>query len=101
MMVRTPVRRAAPYLRAWVGLPRAALGRTSARSPGDYQAGGGLAQFGRPLTEPFKQVLGDGREYEVQYFARARFEWHREANDGQGGVLLGQFGRRVLAEVAR
>jgi hypothetical protein len=63
---------------------------------GYWQANGGLAQFGRPLTEPFRQRLEDGREYEVQYFERARFEWHPEQTDPQYRVLLGQFGRRIL-----
>jgi hypothetical protein len=44
-------------------------------------------------------VLEDGRPYEVQYFERARFERHPEVADPQYRVLLGQFGRRILAEV--
>jgi len=66
-----------------------------------YQTRGDLAQFGRPLTETFKQRLEDGQEYDVQYFERARFEWHPEVADAEYRVLLGQFGRRVLAEGER
>ncbi len=66
-----------------------------------YSAWGGLAQFGRPLTETFKQRLEDGQEADVQYFERARFEWHPEVADAEYRVLLGQFGRRVLAEITR
>jgi hypothetical protein len=61
-----------------------------------WQANGGLAQFGYPLTELFTHRLEDGKEYEVQYFERARFEHHPE-NAPPYDVLLGQFGRRVLS----
>lgn len=63
---------------------------------GYWNTNGGLPQFGRPLTELVRQTLENGVAYDVQYFERARFEWHDEANQGAGGVLLGQFGRRVL-----
>jgi hypothetical protein len=59
-----------------------------------WQANGGLAQFGYPLTELFEQQLEDGNTYEVQYFERARFEYHPE-NQPPYDVLLGQFGRRI------
>ena len=41
-----------------------------------WDANGGLAQFGYPLTEEFDEVLEDGKTYRVQYFERARFEHH-------------------------
>ncbi|MFN8513781.1 MAG: WD40 repeat domain-containing protein [Chloroflexia bacterium] len=63
-----------------------------------WQANGGLAQFGYPLTEEFTERLDDGREYTVQYFERARFERHPE-NTAPYTVLLGQFGRRILADL--
>jgi hypothetical protein len=62
-----------------------------------WNAHGGLAQFGYPLSEEFSEQLEDGQTYTVQYFERARFEWHPENADPQYQVLLGQFGRRVLA----
>ncbi|CAA9565631.1 MAG: hypothetical protein AVDCRST_MAG88-1864 [uncultured Thermomicrobiales bacterium] len=62
-----------------------------------WEANGGLAQFGYPLTEEFSQRLEDGQEYTVQYFERARFERHPE-NAPPYDLLLGQFGRRILAE---
>ena len=65
-----------------------------------WQNTGGLAQYGYPLSEVFTQRLEDGREYQVQYFERARFEVHPEIR-GTNNVLLGQFGRRILAEVRR
>jgi hypothetical protein len=61
-----------------------------------YQANGGLAQFGYPLSEETSEVLEDGKTYQVQYFERARFEWHPENSNPQFQVLLGQFGRRIL-----
>jgi len=65
-----------------------------------WQTTGGLAQYGYPLSEVFTQRLEDGREYQVQYFERARFEVHPEIR-GTNNILLGQFGRRILAEVRR
>jgi dipeptidyl aminopeptidase/acylaminoacyl peptidase len=62
-----------------------------------WEANGGLAQFGFPLTEIITETLEDGQQYEVQYFERARFE-HHPANPELYQVLLGQFGRRILAE---
>ena len=62
-----------------------------------WQANGGLNQFGYPLTEEFSQQLADGKTYTVQYFERARFERHPE-NPQPYTILLGQFGRQILAE---
>jgi plastocyanin len=61
-----------------------------------FDRNGGLPTFGYPLSEPFEERLEDGRVYAVQYFERARFELHLE-NQAPYGVLLGQFGRRILA----
>ena len=63
-----------------------------------WGAHGGLAQFGYPISEELVETLEDGRPYTVQYFERARFEYHPEASDPQYQILLGQFGRRVLAQ---
>jgi len=60
-----------------------------------WAAHGDLAQFGFPLSEPFEQILEDDKPYTVQYFERARFEYHPE-NAAPNDVLLGQFGRRIL-----
>jgi hypothetical protein len=61
-----------------------------------WQAHGGMAQFGLPLSEELVETLEDGRQYTVQYFERARFERHPEAA-ALNTIQLGQFGRRVLA----
>jgi Domain of unknown function (DUF4232) len=63
-----------------------------------WKGHGGLAQFGYPLTEQLSERLEDGKAYTVQYFERARFELHPE-NAPPYDVLLGQFGRRILAEL--
>jgi hypothetical protein len=52
-----------------------------------------LALFGFPISPEMQQRLEDGRVYTVQYFERARFEYHPENADPQYQVLLGQFGR--------
>ena len=62
-----------------------------------WNANGGLRQFGYPLSEAFEETLEDGRVYRVQYFERARFEYHPE-HAPPSDVLLGQFGRRILTE---
>lgn len=61
-----------------------------------WQANGGVMQFGFPLTELFEQRLEDGKTYQVQYFERARLEWHPDTRPGYQ-VLLGQFGRGILS----
>jgi len=63
-----------------------------------WRANGALPQFGYPITEEFTETLEDGKQYTVQYFERARFEYHPEQSDPRYQVLLGQFGRRILAE---
>ncbi|NJN15037.1 MAG: class F sortase [Oscillochloris sp.] len=50
-----------------------------------------LALIGLPLTDVQAEYLSDGRMYQVQWFERARMEWHPELPGG-GGVLLGLLG---------
>ena len=60
---------------------------------------GGLAQYGYPISEEFYEVNPvDGETYVVQYFERARFEWHPEHIGTQYEVLLGLLGTQLLAE---
>lgn len=62
-----------------------------------WQRNGGLATFGYPLSEEFaEQSAQDGQTYVVQYFERARFEWHPEQVPGFQ-VQLGHLGRQYLA----
>jgi hypothetical protein len=61
---------------------------------GYWEANGGLAQFGYPLTEPFgEKSLDDGKTYTTQYFERARFEHHPEKAGTPYEVLLGFLGK--------
>src|SRR5262249_37527799 len=57
-----------------------------------WQTHGGLRQQGLPLTDEFLEVsAANGQTYRVQYFERARFEWHPE-NLPPYNVLLGLLG---------
>jgi photosystem II stability/assembly factor-like uncharacterized protein len=63
-----------------------------------WQAHGGLAQFGYPLTEPLRELNpADGRVYLAQYFERARFEEHPEPAGACPEVLLGLLGNQLTA----
>ena len=56
----------------------------------------GLTRFGRPLTNEFREVNpDDGQEYTVQYFERARFEYHPEHKGTPYETQLGLLGRQV------
>jgi hypothetical protein len=60
---------------------------------GYWERHGGLAQFGYPISEEIKEVSPtDGKEYTVQYFERARFEYHPENAGTDSEVLLGLLG---------
>jgi hypothetical protein len=72
----------------------------SARFVAYWNAHGGLAIYGYPLSEEFNQQLDDGHTYAVQYFERARFELHPE-NQPPYNILLGQFGRQIYATLGR
>lgn len=62
-----------------------------------WQANGGLAVFGFPLTEEFTEVnAGNGLSYTVQYFQRNRFELHNESLDPKYKVQLGRLGTEAL-----
>lgn len=58
-----------------------------------WEAHGGLAQFGYPLTEAFSDTNpDDSKTYTVQYFERARFEAHPEKAGTPYAVELGRLG---------
>lgn len=58
---------------------------------------GGLAVFGYPISEEFgEQNPADGQYYTVQYFERARFEYHPEKKDTPYEVELGLLGNQAL-----
>ena len=58
----------------------------------DLEHNGGLSVFGFPISEEFTE---DG--YTVQYFERARFEYHPEFRGTQYEVELGLLGNQTTA----
>ena len=66
---------------------------------GYWQATGGLAVYGYPISQEFEERSEtDGEVYTVQYFERNRFEYHPEYAGTEYEVLLGHLGRHVLQE---
>jgi hypothetical protein len=66
---------------------------------GFWQGRGGLAAFGFPISEELGEISQqDGQFYTVQYFERARFEYHPENAGTPYEVQLGQLGRQFLNE---
>ena len=64
-----------------------------------WERNGGLAIYGYPISEQFEEVNSeDGRSYLVQYFERARFEYHPENQGTRYEVLLGLLGNKLLRE---
>ncbi len=61
-----------------------------------WEAHGGLAVFGLPLTE---EITEDGRR--VQWFERARFEFNPQGAGTPNEVILGQLGRTRLTQTGR
>jgi len=59
-----------------------------------------LALFDLPLSEPFEERLDNGTTYTVQYFERARFEYHPE-NPTPYNVLLGRLAADLIPAAAR
>ncbi len=58
-----------------------------------WQKYGGLAQFGYPQTEEIEERnLQTGQSFIVQYFERARFEYHPESDNP---ILLGLLGSQL------
>jgi hypothetical protein len=57
---------------------------------------GGIALYGYPISEPLTEASPtNGKSYTVQYFERARFEYHPE-NQPPYDVLLGLLGRQLF-----
>jgi hypothetical protein len=62
-----------------------------------WQSQGGLATFGYPISEELPEINpGDGKVYTVQYFERARFEWHPTFAGTPDEVQLGLIGKQAL-----
>ncbi|MGN6810285.1 MAG: glycosyl hydrolase family 18 protein [Thermomicrobiales bacterium] len=59
---------------------------------------GGLFVSGLPITEAFTEISPtDGKPYTVQYFERARYEYHPE-KDPPFDVLLGLLGNQLVQQ---
>jgi len=65
-----------------------------------WEANGGLATFGAPISESFRDSNGDGsgRAYVMQLFQKARIELHPENGNTRYAVLLGLLGPQSLRE---
>ncbi|HMA36404.1 MAG TPA: hypothetical protein VKY74_18250, partial [Chloroflexia bacterium] len=62
-----------------------------------WQQQGGVRVFGYPISEEFDEVSpADGKVHIMQYFERARFEWHQEFAGTPQQVQLGLIGREWL-----
>lgn len=60
---------------------------------------GGLFRFGYPISREFVETNPeDGTDYLVQYFERARFEYHPEFAGTEYEILLGLLGNEMLRE---
>lgn len=64
-----------------------------------WQEQGGLWMFGYPISEEFQERNPDTGEIStVQYFERARFEWHPENQGTPYVVLLGRLGAQLYEQ---
>ncbi len=62
-----------------------------------WRESGGLATYGYPISEEIIEVnSADGKAYTVQYFERARFEYHPENSGSRYEILLGFLGWQEL-----
>lgn len=63
---------------------------------GYWERFGGLAIYGFPISEEFREVNPDtGKTYVVQYFERQRFEWHPGEWPERYDVMLGRVGAQL------
>ncbi len=61
-----------------------------------WQTQGGVDRFGYPISEELPEIsTADGKVYTVQYFERARLEWHPTAAGTPDEVQLGLIGKQA------
>ena len=61
-----------------------------------WLSNGEARQFGYPISEELPEISSqDGKVYTVQYFERARFEWHPTEAGGPKEVQLGLIGKQA------
>jgi|GEM_PF-912600 len=71
--------------------------KPSIRFAPHWQNNGGLPLFGYPITgERLEKSPTDGKQYIVQWFERARFEYHPEYQGTDAEVLLGLLGSQLV-----
>lgn len=64
-----------------------------------WETRGGLSHFGYPISDELTETNPeDGADYIVQYFERARFEYHPEFAGTEFEILLGLLGNEMLRE---
>ena len=69
---------------------------TSQRFLQFWQQNGGLDIFGHPISDEIQEYLTDtGKVQTVQYFERARFEYHPEFAGTPNEIMLGLLGRAL------
>lgn len=62
-----------------------------------WEQNGGVRYFGLPITGELREVNPiDGQEYTVQYFERARFEYHPRLRGTPYEIQLGLLGNQLL-----
>lgn len=66
-----------------------------------WQANGALQRFGLPISEAFYETFPDGSIYLVQYFQRARLEYHPDFAGTNDEVMIGLLGSALLQNEQR
>jgi hypothetical protein len=62
-----------------------------------WQREGGVALLGYPISEELPEISkADGKVYTVQYFERARLEWHPTQAGTPTAVQLGLIGKEAM-----
>jgi hypothetical protein len=64
-----------------------------------FTSHGGIGVLGYPISEEMPDVLPDGAIHTVQYFQRARLEYHPELAGKSGEVSLGLLGDETLKKM--
>jgi hypothetical protein len=66
-----------------------------------WRANGAMTVFGFPISEEFDETMPDGRVLRVQYFERARMEYHPELVGTSSETQLGHLARALYLNEAR
>jgi hypothetical protein len=79
----------------WAGEGEVTLHEVSAKLYDYWHTYGGLLVFGYPISPRFAEVSSKGRIIEVQYFERARLEYHPEHTATSYEIVPGKLGLEV------